>query len=109
MLQCRVALDCEEFAVRSNGGDWLTAWHAPVAVPPGTAHGANGLCVTAEGRAVLIRRDGERWGWPGGRPAGDESWEQTLRREVFEEPCAIVTGARLLGYCRSVCLTGPEE
>jgi len=27
MLQYRVALDCEEFAVRSNWGDWLTAWH----------------------------------------------------------------------------------
>jgi ADP-ribose pyrophosphatase YjhB (NUDIX family) len=108
-MQFRAALDCEEFAVRSNGGDWLTAWHAPLAVPLGTAHGANGLCVTAERSAVLISRDGERWGWPGGRPEGDESWEQTLRREVLEESCAIVTGARLLGFCRSVCQTGPEE
>jgi len=32
--------DGEEFAVRSNGGDWLTAWHSPIEVPAGTPHGA---------------------------------------------------------------------
>ena len=109
MRQSGVARDGEAFAVRSNGGDWLTAWHSPTAVPTGTAHGANGFCVTAEDSVVLISHDGERWGWPGGRPDGDESWEQTLRREILEEACAIVTGARLLGFCRGVCLTGPEE
>ena len=44
-----------------------------------------------------------------GRPEGDESWEQTLRREILEETCSIVRAARLLGFCRGVCLTGPEE
>src|SRR5258708_28413962 len=63
----------------------------------------------ADDRDVLISKDGERWGWPGGRPEGDESWEQTLRREILEETCSIVRDARLLGFCRSVCLTGPEE
>ena len=58
---------------------------------------------------MLISNDGERWGWPGGRPEGDESWEQTFRREILEETCAAVGDARLLGFCRSVCLTGPEE
>src|ERR1700738_2167665 len=43
-----------------------------------------------------------------GRPEGDESWEQTLRREVLEEVRAIVGDARLLGFCRGACLTGPE-
>jgi ADP-ribose pyrophosphatase YjhB (NUDIX family) len=105
----RVARDGEEFAIRSNGGDWLTAWHSPIAIPVGKAHGANAFCVTADGGVVLISNDGERWGWPGGRPEGDESWEQTLRREILEETCAIVTDARLLGFCRGVCLTGPEE
>ncbi len=108
MLQGRVARDGEEFAVSSNGGDWLIAWHSPITVPVGTAHGANGFCVTAHGSVVLISRDGERWGWPGGRPEGDESWEQTLRREILEEAGAIVGDARLLGFCRGVCLTGPE-
>ena len=104
-----VAHDGEAFAVRSNGGDWHIAWHAPTAAPQGTAHGANAFCVTADDRVVLISEDGQRWGWPGGRPEGAESWEQTLRREVLEETCAAVVDARLLGFCRAVCLTGPEQ
>ena len=48
MLQRRVARDGEEFAVRSTGGNWLLAWHSPITVPPGKAHGANGFCVTAD-------------------------------------------------------------
>jgi ADP-ribose pyrophosphatase YjhB (NUDIX family) len=109
MHQSRVAHDGEDFRVRSNGGEWLIAWHSPVAEPIGTAHGANAFCVTAGDGVVLISSDGERWGWPGGRPEGNESWEQTLRREILEETCAIVGDARLLGFCRSVCLTGSEE
>ena len=104
-----VARNREAFAVRSNGGDWLMAWHAPSAAPEGTAHGANAFCVTADERVVLISDDGRRWGWPGGRPEGDETWEQTLRREVLEEACAAVVDARLLGFCRAVCLSGPEQ
>ena len=109
MLGNRTASDGEEFVVRSNGGDWLTAWHTPNAVPAGTPHGANAFCVTADDRVVLISNDGERWGWPGGRPESDESWEQTLRREILEETCCVVKDARLLGFCRSVCLSGPEK
>ena len=109
MLESRVARDGEEFPVRSNGGDWLTDWHPPAVAPGGTPHGANGLCVTADDCIVLISNDAERWGWPGGRPEDDESWEQTLRREVMEEACCFVREARLLGFCRSACLSGPEE
>ena len=108
MLQSRIARDGEEFAVQSSGGDWLIAWHSPASVPDGKPHGANAFCVTAGGGVVLISSDGERWGWPGGRPEADESWEQTLRREILEEACAIVGEARLLGFCRAMCLTGPE-
>ena len=104
-----VARDGEEFAVRSNEGDWLIAWHAPTAAPEGLAQGANAFCVTGDKLVVLISNDGEHWGWPGGRPEGDESWDQTLRREVLEEACAAVIDARLLGFCRGVCLTGPEQ
>ena len=43
-----IAHDGEEFEIRSNGGDWLTAWHSPIAVPAGVPHGANALCVTAD-------------------------------------------------------------
>ena len=58
---------------------------------------------------MLISNDGVRWGWPGGRPEGDESWEQTLRREILEETCAVVSTARLLGFCRALCGSGPEQ
>jgi len=109
MLQSRVARDGEDFPIRSNGGNWLIAWHSPIAVPVGKVRGANAFCVTNDNGVVLISRDGERWGWPGGRPEGNESWEQTLRREILEETCSIVGDARLLGFCRGVCLTGPEE
>jgi hypothetical protein len=101
--------DGERFVVRSNEGDWVIEWHPPVGEPDGTKHGANAFCVTHENHVVLISADGARWGWPGGRPEGDESWEQTLRREVLEEACAVVCGARLLGFCRGTCVSGPEH
>ena len=109
MLGNHAARDGQEFVVRSNSGHWLIAWHSPNTVPAGTPHGANAFCVTADDRVVLISNDGERWGWPGGRPEGDESWEQTLRREILEETCSIVHDARLLGFCRSACLSGQEK
>lgn len=109
MIQRRAARDGEEFAVQSNGGDWVSSWHSPITAPAGTPHGANAFCITADDQVVLISNDGERWGWPGGRPEGNETWEQTLRRELLEEICAIVHGARLLGFCRGACLTGPEK
>jgi len=108
MVTNGVARDGEEFAVRSNGGEWRIAWHAPNVVPDGTKHGANALCVTEHDGVVLISNDGEQWGWPGGRPEGDETWEQTLRREILEETCSVVVDAQLLGFCRAACLTGPE-
>lgn len=104
-----VARDGEAFALRAGGSFWALSWHGPGAAPDGTPHGANGLCVTADGDVVLISPDGRRWGWPGGRPEGEESWEQTLRREMLEEACATVREARLLGFCRSACLAGPER
>ena len=95
--------------LRASGGEWSIAWHPATAVPGGTPHGANAFCVTPDNQVVLISGDGERWGWPGGRPEGGESWEQALRREVLEETCAVVTDARLLGFSRGMCLSGPEE
>jgi ADP-ribose pyrophosphatase YjhB (NUDIX family) len=66
------------------------------------------VCVTG-GRIVLVSSDGERWGLPGGRPEGNERWLDTMRRETREEACAEVTGCRLLGFSRGVCVRGPEE
>jgi len=102
-----MAMDGEEIRVVSNGDQWVVVWHP--AVPQGQPHGANALCVTNDGGVILISVDGERWGWPGGRPEGDESWEATLRREVTEEACASALNAFLLGYSRARCLTGSDE
>jgi ADP-ribose pyrophosphatase YjhB (NUDIX family) len=109
MFEYPVARDGEEFAVHSNGADWLIAWHSPAAVPEGAPHGASAFCVTADNCVVLISDDGERWSWPGGRPEGDETWEETLRREVLEEACANVVNARLLGFLRLAHLSGPNQ
>ena len=68
MLGNRTARDGEEFVVRSNGGDWLTAWHSPIEVPAGTPHGANAFCVTADDQVVLISNDGVHWGGLGADP-----------------------------------------
>jgi len=103
------AIDGEEFGVQANGGDWLIAWHPPTAVPDGQPHGASAWCVTEDGDIVLIGNDEKVWDWPGGRPENDETWEDTLRREMLEEGCAVVRHARLLGYCRARAITGPEE
>ena len=104
-----IALDGEERLVPASGGDWWMAWHPSASAPAGRPHGANAFCLSRDGAVVLISPDGERWGWPGGRPEPGESWEQTLRREVAEEACATVTGARLLGFVRSRCTSGHEE
>lgn len=105
----RMASDLEKMPVPANGGDWRMAWHPPGDAPSGRPHGANAFCVTAGGEVVLISPDGSRWGWPGGRPEHGESWEDTLRREMLEEACAKVTGARLLGFIRSRCLSGHQN
>lgn len=102
-----IARDGEVFAVRAAAGGWRTAWSPPSRAPEGTRHGSCGFGVS-DGRVVLISHDGVRWEWPGGRPEGDETWEETFRREMREETCCVVGEARLLGFCRSECVEGQE-
>nr|WP_281416189.1 NUDIX domain-containing protein [Deinococcus aestuarii] len=65
------------------------------------------MCFTGDGHIVLVSQDGNTWSLPGGKPEGDETWEETLRREVAEEACAEVLDCRLLGAQRVEGLT-PE-
>lgn len=65
--------------------------------------------MTPRGEIVVVSRDGDRWEFPAGRPEDNESWEETLRREVREEACANVVRARLLGFTRGVCASGSDE
>jgi ADP-ribose pyrophosphatase YjhB (NUDIX family) len=101
--------DGDEVLVHASGQRWIATWHVPEAVPSGKPHGSAGICVTPEGCAVLISADGARWDLPAGRPEGAEDWEETLRREMLEEACAIVRTARLLGFSRGHCVRGHEE
>lgn len=107
-MSVRALSDGEIIAADFGGGSWHVSWHGPRAMPEGTPHGAAALCVTRQGDVVLITGDGERWDAPGGRPEAGETLEETMRREVLEEACARVTGARLLGFSRGACVAGPE-
>ena len=103
-----IAADGEQFLIHENHGEWLVSWHPPVGVPEGIRHGAEGICVTESGDTVVISRDGKTWELPAGRPEGDESWEQTLQREVSEEACSVVVEARLPGFTRGECVKGHQ-
>jgi hypothetical protein len=101
-------MDAAEYELVSRGQRWLQSWHPPGVAPDGKPHGAAGICVTDTGEVVVISNDGQSWDFPAGRPEGDETWEQTLRREMLEEACAVVVDARLLGYGRGRCIAGTE-
>jgi ADP-ribose pyrophosphatase YjhB (NUDIX family) len=81
--------DYQEVCINSHGQQWMTAWHPPGSEPSGQNHGSAGICVTSDGQVVLISSDGLSWDLPAGRPQAGEGWEQTLRREVREEACAV--------------------
>lgn len=105
----RVPADFEEHYFHQNGQEWAGVWYPPDAgAPPGKRHGATGVCLTHDGKVVVVS-DGGGWGLPGGRPEDDEDWYETLVREVSEEACATILDARLLAYARGTCLRGHEQ
>ena len=99
----------EVFQVETGGQGVLVTWFPAHDEPEGKRHGSAGVCVTADRQVVLITPDGKSWGFPGGRPEGGESWEETLRREMREEACVEVVDATLLGFSRGVCIRGHER
>lgn len=108
MIEQHIARDGEENLVRANNQDWIVTWSPPPTAPLGNPHGVAGVCVTSTNQIVLISANGVDWDLPAGRPEDDETWEQTLRREMREEACATIVTARLLGFSRGVCVAGPE-
>ena len=101
-------MDGVDVASSQGGQDWQVAWFPPPEPPPGIPHGAAAICVAGD-QVVLIGTDGATWGLPGGRPEPGETLLDTLRREVREEACAVVTSARLLGFSRGTCVRGHER
>ena len=100
-----IAKDFEVLPV--GDGSWTHTWYPPTESPEGRPHGSGGVCFTSPDEIVLIRIPGnESWDFPAGRPEEGESWEDTFRREVMEEACALVVEATLLGYNRACCLEG---
>lgn len=65
--------------------------------------------MTADGDIVVISPDAAFWDLPAGRPEPGESWEEPCAGRWTRKPAATVTGARLLGFTRGQCVTGPER
>ena len=107
----RAARDGEQIHWRDScGQNVVSSWHPPeLPAPDGKAHGSGGVCFTAERDVVLVTRSGVDWEFPQGRPHGNEDWRATLDREVFEEACARVEEATLLGFAKSVYVSGLDE
>jgi hypothetical protein len=61
------ASDGEQMRSRSNGQDWIVAWHPSHDPPVGTPHGVAGVCLTGDDQLVLVSHDGIHWGFPAGR------------------------------------------
>jgi 8-oxo-dGTP pyrophosphatase MutT (NUDIX family) len=78
----------------------IASWHPPEKLPEGRPFGASGVCITPAGKAVIVSPDGRRWSLPGGRPEGDETAVETLRREMTEEACVSIQQAWPLGFCQ---------
>lgn len=80
---------------------WFTLM-APGWMPPlAQVTQALGLCFTAEGLAVMVTWDEQRWTFPGGTVEPGETIEAALVREVAEEACAIVDACEYLA-CQHV-------
>jgi 8-oxo-dGTP pyrophosphatase MutT (NUDIX family) len=69
-------------------------------VDPDTCVRTRGVCVDGDGHVLLVLDNSNLWGIPGGGREGDESAEEALAREIWEEARARVTGSRYLTAMR---------
>jgi hypothetical protein len=92
-----IAVDGQEYEFEDSNQSWIASWHPPSeSTMAGKRHGSGAVCRTSDAQIVLISQDDVNWEHPAGRPEGDETWRQTLDREVevIEEACAVVVEAK---------------
>ena len=41
--------------------------------------------ITKDNHIIIVSKDGTKWQFPGGHPEGNETWRETLIREIWEE------------------------
>jgi len=58
-----------------------------------------GFCFTSN-QKILIIKNKDGWGFPGGHPEPNERPQKTLCREIWEESAVIIGRPRLIGYLR---------
>ena len=69
-------------------------------VDPDECVRTRGVCVTGEGHVLLVLDNSNLWGIPGGGREGDETAEETLVREVWEEARVRVVESKYLTAMR---------
>lgn len=67
-----------------------------------------GVVFNAEGEILLIQEKG-KWKIPGGTPEGDETAEETLRRELIEEADVTIGKLTPVGMQRVEYPNNPDE
>lgn len=88
-------------AIVWNGRDINTLWTSGTDLPrTQQVRQVSGVCLTANGKLVLVSEAGTNWNLPGGHPESGEAPEETLARELLEEACAEVSACRLMGWQR---------
>ena len=61
----------------------------------------SGVCFDDTGRILLLRQlhePGKQWNIPGGHPEEGETWEEVLKREVYEETTVVIGACAMIGY-----------
>ena len=85
-----------------DGKNYHVIWHdAQFSPPRDLTVQASGICFTPQGRIVLVSSNDESWTLPGGHPEKEETLEESFKREIREEACAIVTQCAYIG-CQEV-------